>query len=156
MARPPAGIGGNTIYHNDFFSGAEGDSLSNVLDDGYPSGGNYWIGFNGTDLMKGANQDVAGSDGIADTPYVINALNRDNYPLMQPERLVGDVNHDGKVNMTDVATCSAAFGSYSDSYLYASSYPRQQTRNPAADINGDNRIDIEDLARVSANCDKHL
>lgn len=32
----------------------------------------------------GPNQDQLGSDGIGDTPYVIDANNQDRYPLMQP------------------------------------------------------------------------
>ncbi len=38
------------------------------------SRGNYWSDYNGTD---------ADSDGIGDTPYVIDVLNEDRYPLMQ-------------------------------------------------------------------------
>jgi len=45
------------------------------LDYGYPSGGNYWSDYNGTD---------ANHDGIGDTPYVIDTKNADNYPLMTP------------------------------------------------------------------------
>jgi parallel beta-helix repeat protein len=44
--------------------------------------GNYWSNYNGTDLYSGQYQNVTGSDGIGDTPYVIDANNRDNYPLM--------------------------------------------------------------------------
>ena len=36
--------------------------------------GNYWCDYNGTD---------ADGDGIGDTPYVIDVLNQDRYPLMQ-------------------------------------------------------------------------
>jgi hypothetical protein len=54
----------------------------NFWDDGYPSGGNYWSDYNGTDVMSGPNQDVPGSDGIGDTPYIIDADSQDNYPLM--------------------------------------------------------------------------
>jgi parallel beta-helix repeat protein len=36
--------------------------------------GNYWSDYNGTD---------ADADGIGDTPYIIDALNRDRYPLTQ-------------------------------------------------------------------------
>jgi len=48
----------------------------------YPSGGNYWSGYNGTDLHSGSFQNETGSDGIGDTSYVIDGKNQDNYPLM--------------------------------------------------------------------------
>jgi len=36
---------------------------------------NYWSDYNGTDND---------GDGIGDTPYIINEVNQDNYPLMEP------------------------------------------------------------------------
>jgi parallel beta-helix repeat protein len=72
----------NEFYHNDFIDNTQQvnissavPSLANVWDDGYPSGGNYWSDYNGTD---------ANHDGIGDTPYIIDANNTDNYPLMTP------------------------------------------------------------------------
>ena len=59
-------------------------SLDTHWDDGYPSGGNYWSDYIGTDASRGPYQNVTGSDGIGDTPYVIDENNKDNYPLMQP------------------------------------------------------------------------
>jgi len=56
----------------------------NIWDDGYPSGGNYWSDYNGTDLFSGSYQNETGSDGIGDTPYVIDENNQDNYPLIAP------------------------------------------------------------------------
>jgi hypothetical protein len=55
----------------------------NTWDNGYPSGGNYWSDYNGTDLYSGPGQNITGSDSIGDTPYVINANNRDRYPKVQ-------------------------------------------------------------------------
>jgi parallel beta-helix repeat protein len=77
----------NTICHNNFVNnvgqvGASG--YPNVWDGGYPFGGNYWSDYSGVDLYSGPYQNQTGSDGIGDTPYVINANNRDNYPLMRP------------------------------------------------------------------------
>jgi len=72
----------NSIYHNNFINNALSASnarysievpWTNVWDDGFPSGGNYWSGYNGSD---------ANHDGIGDTAYVIDANNTDNYPLM--------------------------------------------------------------------------
>jgi len=67
---------GNVFYHNNFIDNA---------DQVYPSGmnvwnnslgeGNYWSDYNGTD---------ADGDGIGDTPYEMDATNRDNHPLMNP------------------------------------------------------------------------
>jgi parallel beta-helix repeat protein len=78
----------NYIYHNNFINNPHKDFTIeyswNVLDDGYPSGGNYWSDYFGEDLYCGPYQDIAGSDGIGDTPYTFNADNQDNYPLMKP------------------------------------------------------------------------
>jgi parallel beta-helix repeat protein len=56
----------------------------NVWDDSYPSGGNYWSDYHGIDLYSGPYQNETGSDGIGDTPYVIDENNVDHYPLMNP------------------------------------------------------------------------
>ncbi len=74
-------IGVNTIYHNNFVNNTvqaevgEASSAVNIWDDGYPSGGNYWNNYNGTDND---------GDGIGDTPYILNENNQDNYPLVNP------------------------------------------------------------------------
>jgi parallel beta-helix repeat protein len=92
----------NLFFHNSFinndinvlsnFTGAGpmpvppyetlGNISTNLWNDGYPSGGNYWSDYNGTDLFSGPHQNVTGNDGIGDTSYVIDANNTDNYPLM--------------------------------------------------------------------------
>jgi hypothetical protein len=51
---------------------------------GYPSGGNYWSDYVGSDLYGGPLQNVVGSDGIGDLPYVIDTNNTDRYPLTSP------------------------------------------------------------------------
>jgi parallel beta-helix repeat protein len=76
-----------TMYHNNFMNNthqAYSFNSNNTWDNGYPSGGNYWSDYNGTDLYRGPNQNETASDGIGDTPYSIDVNNRDNYPLMQP------------------------------------------------------------------------
>jgi parallel beta-helix repeat protein len=75
----------NTVYHNNFINNTlqvYTYSSTNVWDDGYPSGGNYWSNYTGADHFQGANQDILGSDGIGDTRQIIDESNRDNYPLM--------------------------------------------------------------------------
>jgi parallel beta-helix repeat protein len=81
----------NRIYHNNFINNTDQVynsysyyNVTNVWDDGYPSGGNYWSDYTGVDLYSGPSQNQPGSDGIGDTPYVIDANNKDRYPLMSP------------------------------------------------------------------------
>jgi len=76
----------NMIFHNNLIKNQNQIRLyySNVTwDDGYPSGGNYWSDYTGVDEYSDVNQDEPGSDGIGDTPYIIDANNKDNYPLMK-------------------------------------------------------------------------
>ncbi|MGB8779056.1 MAG: NosD domain-containing protein, partial [Candidatus Bathyarchaeia archaeon] len=77
----------DSIYHNNFVDNPTQTSIYDspgTWDNGYPSGGNYWSDYIGTDLYRGPHQNQTGSDGIGDTPYVIDANNTDNYPLMVP------------------------------------------------------------------------
>ena len=75
----------NIIYHNNFIDNGHQSvpsDYANVWDDGYPSGGNYWNDYTGVDEKSGPDQDLLGSDGIGDIPYVIDTNNKDRYPLM--------------------------------------------------------------------------
>jgi len=72
---------------------------TNIWDNSYPSGGNYWSDYTGVDLKSGPNQDQPGNDGIGDTPYVIDANNTDRYPPMNPVAA-----HDVAVNLTTPRT----------------------------------------------------
>ncbi len=80
----------NVIFHNNLVNNTSQASKSTNLDvknrwdNGYPSGGNYWDNYTGVDDYQGPNQDILGSDGIGDTPYVVDANNTDYYPLMNP------------------------------------------------------------------------
>jgi parallel beta-helix repeat protein len=132
----------NRIYHNNFINNKNQVYLReptrryyNVWDDGYPSGGNYWSDYGGTD---------SDGDGIGDSPYVIDSNNQDNYPLMCPYPFIpGDVNHDGIVNILD----ATLLGWY-----------WQQTVPPApanVDINGDGIVNILDATIVGWNWQKH-
>lgn len=82
----------NLIYHNNITNNtnntkqAYDDTGSNLWDNDYPSGGNYWSDYMGVDLYHGPSQDISGGDGIGDTPYSIlgDAGAQDRYPLMNP------------------------------------------------------------------------
>jgi hypothetical protein len=72
----------NKIYKNNFINNTQNflsghilydPDTSNVWDNGI--NGNYWSDYNGTDNNE---------DGIGDTPYILDANNIDNYPLMAP------------------------------------------------------------------------
>jgi parallel beta-helix repeat protein len=140
------------IYHNSFIENTQqvllSESFNTAWDDGYPSGGNYWSDYVGVDMFRGPPQNETGSDGIGDTPYIVDPGNQDNYPLMAYGtglRQVGDVNDDGRVDIIDIARVAAAFGS-----------SRGQARyNPSCDFNFDGRVDVQDLAPTSGNFGWH-
>jgi nitrous oxidase accessory protein len=75
----------NQIFHNNFIDNTQqtriSDPCTNSWNDGYPSGGNYWSDYAGVD---------SDGDGLGDTPYIVDAANQDNYPLMAA-RLVPSV-----------------------------------------------------------------
>ncbi|HWQ96284.1 MAG TPA: NosD domain-containing protein, partial [Candidatus Methylomirabilis sp.] len=67
----------NLIYHNNLnnVNNAKDAGINNKWDNGYPSGGNYWSDYTGTD---------SNNDGIGDTPYLVSGVsNVDKYPLMK-------------------------------------------------------------------------
>ena len=75
---------GNQLYQNSFINNTlqvYSDNSRNIWDNGYPSGGNYWSDYSDNDYYNGPNQNLVGSDGIGDRPYVIDVNNTDRYPL---------------------------------------------------------------------------
>jgi parallel beta-helix repeat protein len=81
----------NFICHNNFVNNQNQaeilDPFHNDWNDTHE--GNYWSDHNGTDTHSGPYQNETGSDGIGDTPYVIDANNTDHYPLMNPHASPG-------------------------------------------------------------------
>lgn len=75
-----------SVYHNNLLNNTNQveliESYDCDWDNGYPSGGNYWSNYFAVDHFSGPGQNESGSDGIGDTPHVINVNNTDNYPLM--------------------------------------------------------------------------
>jgi hypothetical protein len=77
------GGGGSTFYHNVIGGSIQAYyTPACTWDNGYPSGGNYWIGYTSTDKFSGPGQNITGSDGIGDTPYIIDNDDIDHYPFM--------------------------------------------------------------------------
>jgi parallel beta-helix repeat protein len=96
----------SSFFHNSFVNNGiqayvDSSCVGNVWDNGYPSGGNYWSNYTGVDKKSGPGQDQPGSDGIGDTPHVIDPSNKDNYPLTKPYGGVHDV---GVANVTTSKT----------------------------------------------------
>jgi parallel beta-helix repeat protein len=87
----------NTFYHNDFENNIihvtwSGPSVrTSSWDNGYPSGGNYWDTYDGSDAFTGLYQNETGSDNIGDTPYQITEVDTDYYPLKTPFRPTPDI-----------------------------------------------------------------
>jgi len=92
---------GVKVFHNNIIDGIAHqavDGESNLWDDSYPSGGNYWSDFDepsegAFDDYHGPEQDILGSDGIVDkgiaagggkNPYVIDGDSQDIYPFIEP------------------------------------------------------------------------
>jgi parallel beta-helix repeat protein len=135
----------NAVYHNQIVGNDAQSTVkpgySNVWDNGCE--GNYWSDYNGTD---------SNGDGIGDTPYVIDANNVDNYPLMNVYWNPCDINHDLKVNMKDIGRSARAFGTVPGDTLW----------NPHADITGpqylvpDNKVDMRDIGLIARHFGEHL
>jgi nitrous oxidase accessory protein NosD len=78
----------NIIFHNNFINNTRQVHMGllflnlsvAVWDKGYGVGGNYWSDY----LSKYPNATEIDNSGLGDTPYVIDAYNQDNYPLMRP------------------------------------------------------------------------
>jgi len=70
----------NVISRNNFINNIEKQASTlnsiNVWD------GNYWSNYTGVDNYSGPYQNETGSDGVGDTPHIIDATNKDRYPLM--------------------------------------------------------------------------
>jgi parallel beta-helix repeat protein len=83
----------NLIFHNNILSNTINaqDTSNNTWDNGFPSGGNYWDDYTGSDNYQGPNQDIPGGDKIGDIPYnITGGNNQDLYPFMEQN---GWLNH---------------------------------------------------------------
>ena len=138
-------IRNNNIVNNTYQVSITSGSV-NGWNGSYAVGGNYWSDYSGLDKFSGPYQNVTGSDGIGDTPYVIDANNRDNYPLINPwsQLLQGDINDDGTVDIFDAILLANAFNTV----------PGMPNWNPNADFNTDEVVDIFDAIILANNFGK--
>ena len=75
---------------------------------------------------------LPGESDVADNTYVYGKVK---------VKLTGDVNGDGKVDVTDLSIVSFAYGSFEGDPDYT----------PEADLNKDGVVDMRDLAKVARN-----
>lgn len=113
---------------------SSGPALIEVTDKLNPDSGNdyysYWLTPAGLEAFPVVEEDALGS----------------NCTVFTVSPLVGDLNGDLRVDVTDVAMAAVAFGSN----------PRNPRWNSKADINNDGNINIEDVALIARNFGRHF
>jgi parallel beta-helix repeat protein len=101
--------------HDPAWDDQEMVSSTSIWDMGYPSGGNYWNDYTGTDLYGGPFLNEAGSDGIGDSPRVIRGKELDNYPLMGT---FSDFNASSEHHVQTICNSSISNFQYNGSAVY--------------------------------------
>ena len=106
----------NKIHYNNFINNTHQAWIytfgtfgiaTNIWDKGFPFGGNYWSDHARNDTYSGSHQNIIDSDGISDTPYIIDAYNQDTYPLMG---MFSDFNATLEYHVT--AICNSAISDF--------------------------------------------
>ncbi len=126
---------GNIVCHNNFIRNSPHEAIEynggeNLWDDGLE--GNYWSDYTGRDLD---------GDGIGDEHLPWHG---DYYPIINPY-ILGDINHDAKVDIYDIVLAAGAYGST----------PSDPNWNPHCDIAEPYRIiDIFDIVMIAGNYGK--
>jgi parallel beta-helix repeat protein len=76
----------NLFYHNNFYNNQVlvlAPHATDMFDNGFPTGGNFWDTYSGVDKHTGMAQDQPGSDGLGDSPFSLGTSTQDGYPLMR-------------------------------------------------------------------------
>ena len=84
----------NYFHHNNFINNTMQALIVSVnkWDSGYPSGGNYWSDYNGTDNNWGHYQNQIGSDGIGDESYNLSRWILDQWLTPEERELLRNQN----------------------------------------------------------------
>ena len=105
----------------------------------YPTNASNYVtlqwDYNGTRASPGSVWRVSLTLTVSPTTHGIVNFSF-NIVIMENSYLPGDVNHDGKVDIRDIAIVVKAFGSY----------PGSPSWDASADINGDGRVDVQDVS----------
>jgi parallel beta-helix repeat protein len=148
----------NKFYHNNFIDNETQVNLcdpipcdcSNVWDDGYLSGGNYWSDHDLGDQFNDPCQVRSGRDGICDADYHVDGdtANVDRYPLSFPYRRTVHNTETGSEYYTIQEAINAASPSDTIRVLgYPEAYPNIYT-GVYTDIDGDLSTDSNDLVII--------
>jgi hypothetical protein len=87
-----------------------------------------------------------GSTYLLDSNFPQNDIPRSTQDGYFSNTILGDVNGDGKVDLSDLSVLSTAYGSNSSNSNW----------NPVCDLNLDGKVDASDLFNLSKNYGKHI
>ena len=135
----------NLIYHNDLINNIDVQAYdmdyTNLWDNDYPSGGNYWSDYG----AKYPDAEEIDASGIWDTPYDISgrAGAQDRYPLMQP--WTGDTSQ-----KNEIVSIGSATVDISDTIVVPVTLANASNiRQVALDLNYD--PDVVSILNITAN-----
>jgi parallel beta-helix repeat protein len=148
----------NKVFHNNFVNNTynayvDGD-VQNLFDNAYPSSGNYWNDYNGTDAFSGLNQNETGSDGIGDQPYIIYENHQDRYPLTASIKIFEAGTFENVTHYVDVisnSTISAFFFKPNETLIQFNATERNETTGFCRVIIPKALLWVEDGWRVFTN-----
>lgn len=127
----------NTIYHNNLVNNTiQARSQSSISSWDNDCEGNYWSDYE--EMYPAATYDTY---GIGDISYVIDEINMDRFPLVNPFWTLADRDHDLEVDIFDVVIVTAHYGS-------ASSDPSWNCHSDVAQPYG--VINIFDVVTITA------